>query len=68
MALKREKMENKAVEPAETKTDGAEMVAIRILPLRAIGGVGGPGTVAQMEKSLAEQYAREGYVEVISNQ
>jgi len=44
------------------------MVHIRVLPYRGIGGVGGPGTVTQMEKALAEQYEADGYVEILNKE
>jgi hypothetical protein len=40
-------------------------VRIRILPLRGIGGVGVAGDEAWMDKAQAEQYVKDGYVEII---
>jgi hypothetical protein len=40
-------------------------VRIRILPLMGIGGVGDAGTVAWMTKAEADQWVKDGYVEIL---
>ena len=40
-------------------------VMIRVLPMRGIGGVGKAGTEAEMDREQAEQYVRDGYVEIL---
>jgi hypothetical protein len=40
-------------------------VRIRVLPLHGIGGVGDAGTVAWMTKSEADQWVKDGYVEIL---
>ena len=56
---------NKRKSAPENKGAEVAMVTVRVLLYRGIGGVGGPGTVAQMPREMAEKYAREGYVEII---
>lgn len=63
MAVKKEKIEDKAAKPEAHK---GGMVRVRVKPLRGVGGVGGPGTEALMPREQAEQYAREGYVEILT--
>lgn len=60
-------LENKGAEAPEEPKAPDGMVRVRVLPQRGIGGVGGPGTVAQMERALAEGYAGEGYVEILES-
>lgn len=40
-----------------------KMVRIKIKPLRGIGGIGGPGTVANIPKKDAKHWVEEGYAE-----
>ena len=40
-------------------------VWVRVRPYRGIGGVGGPGTVAQMSEDMAAQYVHMGYVDIV---
>lgn len=41
-------------------------VKIRILPLRGIGGIGSAGDTAWLPIDEAEQWVKDGYVEIIS--
>lgn len=45
----------------------ADKVKVRILPFRGIGGVGMAGDVVTMERAQAEEYVRDGYVEVLAD-
>ncbi len=42
-----------------------KMVKVRIRPYRGIGGVGGPGTETMMSLALAQEYARDGYLDIL---
>lgn len=42
-------------------------VRIQILPGRGIGGVGSQGDKAWMDKAEAQQYAKDGYLKIISH-
>lgn len=55
--------DNKALQPGSNK-----MVKVRILPLRGIGGIGGPGDEGMLPEDQALQYVADGYCEIISNE
>lgn len=42
-------------------------VRIRIRPLHGIGGVGDAGTEALMDKKEAEQYQKDGYLDILDS-
>jgi hypothetical protein len=57
-----EPKENKGITPGANK---AVMVKVRILPKRAIAGYGAAGDVVSMPETLAKEYEREGFVEIL---
>lgn len=73
---KRKTWEDKGIKP-QTADDGqqtadggpqaggGEMVRVRILPGRGIGGYGRGGDVVEMTRAEAERWVREGYVEFV---
>lgn len=56
-------IENKKIEPESNK-----MVKVRILPLRGIGGIGGPGAEGVLPKEAAERYVAEGYCVIVEDE
>lgn len=67
---KKKTWEDKGIKPVDDgpQTVDNEVVRVRILPGRGIGGYGKGGDVVVMTRDEAERWVREGYVEVISNQ
>ncbi len=59
---KQDGLENKAAMPAAAER---KKVKVRVKPFRAVEGIGGPGTVAEVEAPLAEELAAIGYVEIL---
>jgi hypothetical protein len=51
--------------PVANKSKVPGRVKVRLLPGRGIGGIGGPGTEAWINKAEADQYVADGYVEII---
>lgn len=49
----------------EVQKQAQNQVRIRILPLHGIGGVGNAGDTAWMDKKEAEQYEKDGYLEIL---
>lgn len=54
---------NKAVTPGENK-----MVRVRVLPLRGIGGIGGPGAEGFLPEDQAMLYVADGYAELVKDE
>ena len=54
-------VENKGVKAAVAQ----RKVKVRVRPFRAVAGIGGPGTEAEVDEALAVELASIGYVEIL---
>lgn len=44
-----------------------KMVTIVVLPLRGIGGIGGPGSRGRVPLSEAKQWEKDGYARIVKD-
>lgn len=66
--MARKPSENKAAKPAANKKAAGKRVKIRVLPFRGIGGIGGPGTVAEVDAEQAREWVETGYAEYVKEE
>jgi len=52
-------------ESAQEGQQGAGTVKVRVRPFRGVGGIGGPGTVAEVPEALAQSLEKDGFVDIL---